>query len=200
MIKRKIGNYEVGKTIGEGNFGKWANPIAFTNYYRVKLATHTQTGEKCAIKIIEKNKAMKNGLAEQIKKEVRDLRSLFQQNIEILNDSKITIMKKINHPNIVNMKDALISTNHIYMINEYVGGGEIFNKIGLVNSEYSYLKLQKEDYQKRLQENIFNNSSMVTIFLVPKILAIAYCHSQGVYHRDLKPENILLDEGNNIKV
>lgn len=38
MVK-KVGKYEIGKTIGEGTFGK------------VKLATNTETGEKLAIKV-----------------------------------------------------------------------------------------------------------------------------------------------------
>ena len=42
--EKKIGYYLLGKTIGEGTFGK------------VKLATHTLTGEKVAIKIYPKYK------------------------------------------------------------------------------------------------------------------------------------------------
>ncbi len=42
--EKKIGNYILGKTIGEGTFGK------------VKLANHTLTGEKVAIKILVKEK------------------------------------------------------------------------------------------------------------------------------------------------
>ena len=41
--KNEITNYKYVKTIGEGTFGK------------VKLAIHTLTGEKVAIKILEKN-------------------------------------------------------------------------------------------------------------------------------------------------
>jgi 5'-AMP-activated protein kinase catalytic alpha subunit len=40
--QKKIGNYILGKTIGEGTFGK------------VKLASHTLTKEKVAIKILVK--------------------------------------------------------------------------------------------------------------------------------------------------
>lgn len=39
-----VGNYNLGKTIGEGTFGM------------VKLGTHTLTGELVAIKILEKEK------------------------------------------------------------------------------------------------------------------------------------------------
>ncbi len=42
--EKKIGYYLIGKTIGEGTFGK------------VKLGTHTLTGERVAIKILVKEK------------------------------------------------------------------------------------------------------------------------------------------------
>lgn len=45
MVK-KVGKYEIGKTIGEGTFGK------------VKLATNTETGEKLAIKVRDVMKVM----------------------------------------------------------------------------------------------------------------------------------------------
>jgi len=44
MICKSIGNYIISKTLGEGTFGK------------VKLGTHTLTGEKVAVKILEKSR------------------------------------------------------------------------------------------------------------------------------------------------
>ena len=41
---KKIGHYAIGKVIGEGTFGK------------VKLGVHIYTGEKVAVKILEKDK------------------------------------------------------------------------------------------------------------------------------------------------
>jgi serine/threonine protein kinase len=56
MIAKNLGDYKFGKTLGEGAFSK------------VKLAVHTPTGEKVAIKIIDKRKmADSNGASEKDK-------------------------------------------------------------------------------------------------------------------------------------
>lgn len=53
-VKRKIGKYEVGRTIGEGSFAK------------VKFARNSQTGEAVAIKILDKDAVLKHKMAEQV--------------------------------------------------------------------------------------------------------------------------------------
>ena len=47
-MNKKIGDFSIGKTIGEGTFGK------------VKAGIHLPTGEKVAIKILEKKKIISN--------------------------------------------------------------------------------------------------------------------------------------------
>jgi len=46
---RQVGNYVLSKTLGEGTFGK------------VKLGVHTLTGEKVAIKVLEKDRIVDKG-------------------------------------------------------------------------------------------------------------------------------------------
>lgn len=53
-IKRRVGKYEVGRTIGEGTFAK------------VKFARNSETGEPVALKILDKEKVLKNKMAEQV--------------------------------------------------------------------------------------------------------------------------------------
>lgn len=53
-IKRRVGKYEVGRTIGEGTFAK------------VKFAKNSETGESVAIKILDKDKVLKHKMAEQV--------------------------------------------------------------------------------------------------------------------------------------
>ena len=70
-IKRKIiGHYFLEKSIGEGTFGK------------VKLGTHTLTGEKVAIKILEKDRITDVSDVERVAREIH-------------------ILKLIRHPNII---------------------------------------------------------------------------------------------------
>lgn len=53
-IKRRVGKYEVGRTIGEGTFAK------------VKFARNSETGEPVALKILDKEKVLKHKMSEQV--------------------------------------------------------------------------------------------------------------------------------------
>lgn len=52
--KRRMGKYELGRTIGEGTFAK------------VKFARNSETGQPVAIKILDKEKVLKHKMAEQV--------------------------------------------------------------------------------------------------------------------------------------
>ncbi|CAF1858944.1 unnamed protein product [Brassica oleracea var. botrytis] len=145
---RKLGKYEVGRTIGEGSFAK------------VKFARNTDSGENVAIKIMAKSTILKNKMADQIKRE-------------------ISTMKIVRHPNIVRLYEVLASPSKIYIVLEFVTGGELFDRI--VHKG----RLEESEARKYFQQLID---------------AIAHCHCKGVYHRDLKPENLLLDNNGNLKV
>ncbi|XP_011080461.1 CBL-interacting serine/threonine-protein kinase 3 isoform X1 [Sesamum indicum] len=147
-IKRRIGKYEVGRTIGEGTFAK------------VKFARNSETGEAVAVKILDKDKVLKHKMAEQIKRE-------------------IATMKLIKHPNVVRIYEVMASKTKIFIILEFITGGELFDKI--VNHGR-----MKEDEARKYFQQLIN--------------AVDYCHSRGVFHRDLKPENLLLDAAGNLKV
>ncbi|OIT29605.1 PREDICTED: CBL-interacting serine/threonine-protein kinase 24-like [Nicotiana attenuata] len=147
-VKRKLGKYELGRTIGEGTFAK------------VKFAQNTETGENVAVKILAKSTILKHRMVEQIKRE-------------------ISIMKIVRHPCIVRLHEVLASQTKIYIIQEFVTGGELFDKIV---------------HQGRISEDEARR------YFQQLIDAVAHCHSKGVYHRDLKPENLLLDCQGNLKV
>ncbi|KAH9790446.1 CBL-interacting protein kinase 32 [Citrus sinensis] len=68
-IKRRVGKYEVGRTIGEGTFAK------------VKFARNSETGEPVALKILDKEKVLKHKMAEQIKREVATMKLVKHPNV-----------------------------------------------------------------------------------------------------------------------
>ncbi|CAN6442379.1 unnamed protein product [Victoria cruziana] len=148
MVMRKVGKYEVGRTVGEGTFAK------------VKFAKNTETGEGVAMKVLAKSSILKHKMVDQIKRE-------------------ISIMKLVRHPNIVRLHEVLASQTKIYIILEFITGGELFDKIV---------------HQGRLSERESRR------YFQQIIDAVEYCHKKGVYHRDLKPENLLLDSQGNLKI
>lgn len=98
MFVSRLNQYVVGKTLGSGATGK------------VKLATNEKTGQRVAIKIINKKNLRAKQMEEEIKRE-------------------ITIMKQLKHPNVVKLFEVLDSKENIYMILELISGGELFGKI-----------------------------------------------------------------------
>lgn len=144
----QLGKYDLGRTLGEGNFGK------------VKLAKNIETGQPFAVKILEKNRIIDLKITDQIKREIATL-------------------KLLKHPNVVRLHEVLASKSKIYMVLEYVTGGELFDRIA------SKGKLPEAAGRKMFQQLIDG---------------VSYCHNKGVFHRDLKLENVLVDAKGNIKI
>ncbi|KAJ8447943.1 hypothetical protein Cgig2_028819 [Carnegiea gigantea] len=90
--------YELGRELGRGTFAKV--------YYARNLASN----QSVAIKVVDKEKILKVGLINQIKRE-------------------ISVMRLVKHPNIVELYEVMASKTKIYFVMEYVKGGELFNKI-----------------------------------------------------------------------
>ncbi|ONK62448.1 uncharacterized protein A4U43_C07F3960 [Asparagus officinalis] len=90
--------YEVGRMLGQGTFAK------------VYHARNLKTSQSVAIKVIDKEKVLRVGLIDQIKRE-------------------ISVMRLVRHPHIVQLYEVMASKNKIYFVLEYVKGGELFNKV-----------------------------------------------------------------------
>ncbi|XP_022768518.1 CBL-interacting serine/threonine-protein kinase 8-like isoform X8 [Durio zibethinus] len=157
MVVRKVGKYEIGRTIGEGTFAK------------VKFAQNTETGESVAMKVLDRSTIIKHKMVDQIKRE-------------------ISIMKLVRHPYVVRLHEVIASRTKIYIILEFITGGELFDKIAdgkLVIMQIHNGRLSEAEARRYFQQLIDG---------------VEYCHSKGVYHRDLKPENLLLDSLGNLKI
>lgn len=151
---QKIGPWKLGKTLGRGATG------------RVLLGVHQTTGQKAAVKVVSKSElgedqaAKAGGLPYGIERE-------------------IIIMKLLTHPNVLRLYDVWETSKALYLVLEYVEGGELFD-----------LLVERGPLHEQEAVKYFRQI----------ILGTAYCHALGICHRDLKPENLLLDASLNVKL
>ncbi|XP_059635559.1 CBL-interacting serine/threonine-protein kinase 6 [Cornus florida] len=92
------GKYELGRQLGHGTFAK------------VYHARNLKTGKNVAMKVVGKEKVIKVGMMDQVKRE-------------------ISVMKMVKHPNIVELHEVMASKTKIYFAMELVRGGELFSKV-----------------------------------------------------------------------
>ncbi|KAG5112749.1 hypothetical protein JHK82_036018 [Glycine max] len=85
----RLGKYELGRTLGEGNFGK------------VKFARNTDSGQAFAVKIIEKNKIVDLNITNQIKREIATLKLLRHPNVVRLYEEDGLLHTTCGSPNYV---------------------------------------------------------------------------------------------------
>ncbi|RPA81766.1 Pkinase-domain-containing protein [Ascobolus immersus RN42] len=126
---------------------------------RVRLAKHSGTGQLSAIKIISKGCGSK-GFVSHIEREV-------------------VLMKALFHPCIVKLYDVWENKSQVFLVLEYLEGGELFDLVA---------RLQKVPEHQ-------------AVSLFSQILSgLSFCHLLRICHRDLKLENILLDGSGNAKI
>ncbi|XP_011039062.1 PREDICTED: CBL-interacting serine/threonine-protein kinase 9-like isoform X1 [Populus euphratica] len=143
--------------VGKYELGK---TIGEGSFAKVKVAKNVETGDVVAIKILDREQVLRHKMVEQLKRE-------------------ISTMKLIKHPNVIKIFEVMASKTKIYIVIEFVDGGELFDTI----AKHGRLR---EDEARRYFQQLIN--------------AVDYCHSRGVFHRDLKPENLLLDSHGVLKV
>lgn len=86
---------------------------------------------------------------------------------------EIKILKKVDHPNIIKLHEAIDTAKYVYLATEYISGP-------------SLLKYLKSKPNHMMEESEIKN------LWGQLIKAISYLHSKNVTHRDVKLENILL--------
>ncbi|KAI9737931.1 MAG: hypothetical protein M1834_009301 [Cirrosporium novae-zelandiae] len=165
--KQFIGPWQLGKSLGEGLTSK------------VRLGRHALTQQTAAIKIISKKSPAVTSSKSFANMDILLASASSPRSMPFGLEREIIIMKLINHPSIINLYDIWENRGELYLILEYVEGGELFSYIS--------------------KECVLDESEAARIFR-QIVSGVGYCHHFNICHRDLKPENILLDRDLNVKL
>lgn len=145
-------DFTFGSKLGEGNYSK------------VHRATDNESGALVAIKCIAKDKIKRSSQGPKI----------------LVNE--IFCMRSLAHPNVLRLERVYEEDEFVYLVLEYVEGGDLFAKI-IAAEKFS------EKYSAVIARKILS--------------ALAYMTQCNIIHRDIKLENILmstLDEESDIKI
>ncbi|XP_055857518.1 serine/threonine-protein kinase GL21140 isoform X2 [Episyrphus balteatus] len=127
------------------------NVIGDGNFAIVLKIKDRQTSKPYALKVIDKSKC--KGKKHYI-------------------DAEVRVMKKLNHPHIISLIMDVDQPSIMYLVLEYVSGGDLFDAITRVT--------RFSEEQSR-------------VMIKHLAAAMAYLHSMSIVHRDIKPENLLVE-------
>ncbi|XP_019362321.1 PREDICTED: citron Rho-interacting kinase isoform X2 [Gavialis gangeticus] len=131
------------------------------HFAEVQVVRERATGDVYAMKVMSKQSL------------------LLQENVSFFEEERSILSRNIS-PWIPQLQYAFQDKNHLYLVMEYLPGGDL---LSLLNR-----------YEDQLDE------SMVQFYLAELILAIQSVHQMGYVHRDIKPENVLIDRIGHIKL
>ncbi|RUP49850.1 kinase-like domain-containing protein [Jimgerdemannia flammicorona] len=154
MIK---GIYKRMRILGKGNFGK------------VYLAEHKTTKLKVLLQRVVAIKAI----------DKRNFKNDCQQKHVHSEKGISEALQRFQHENIVEVYDVFQDDDFVWIVMEYLEGGELFERIKDGKS------LEESEARKWFGEIME---------------AVRYMHKHHLVHRDLKPENILLDREGHIRI
>lgn len=140
--KPKPSDFESIKVLGVGSYGK------------VLLVREKKTGKLFAQKQLKKASII-----------------LQNKTIERTINEK-SILESVSHNSIVKLYYAFQDYDKLYLILEYLDGGELF---------------------QHLQQEKFLSETNAAVYLAQMVLGLEHLHKIGIVYRDLKPENCLLD-------
>ncbi|KAI5054919.1 hypothetical protein GOP47_0030064 [Adiantum capillus-veneris] len=134
--------------------------IGAGTFGQVFIARHVKTNIVCAIKCMSKAAIMKAKHFAHVKSEKE-------------------ILQKLDFPFVVNLLGYCQDDKFVYLILEYVGGGDFFGHL-------------------RKKEKL--DETAARFYAAQVVLCFEYLHSLDIIYRDLKPENLVLDEKGNMKI
>lgn len=134
--------------------------IGTGTFGRVYLVRHMQTGTYLAMKVLRKADVVRLNQVEHLK-------------------SERAILAALSHVSIVNMVRSFQDETSLYMLLEYVIGGELF----------THLRRAKRF-----------STDVARYYAAEVVNTLTYLHDKGIIYRDLKPENLLLDARGGLKM
>lgn len=146
-----VTDFDIGKTLGTGSFG------------RVRFVTWTKGNQDVdfyAMKMLKKSAIIR------------------LKQVDHINSEK-DILLSLEHPFIVNLFGTFHDTRFLYLLLEYVVGGEFFTHLRKAG------RFSNDDSK-------FYSACITCIF--------DYCHGKNIIYRDLKPENVLLARDGYLKL
>ncbi|EDL26370.1 serine/threonine-protein kinase ICK isoform X1 [Mus musculus] len=101
---------------------------------------------------------------------IKKMKRKFYSWEECMNLREVKSLKKLNHANIVKLKEVIRENDHLYFIFEY---------------------MKENLYQLIKERNKLFPESAIRNIMYQILQGLAFIHKHGFFHRDLKPENLL---------
>jgi calcium-dependent protein kinase len=119
-----------------------------------------------AFGVVYKGKEKTTGL-------VRAIKQIFNENITNYDGfmTEVSALKTLDHPNVVKLYEVYQDSKCVFLVLEYLDGGELF------------------DY---ITDNDHLDEAESAQFFKQMMSSIIYCHKNRICHRDLKPDNFML--------
>uniref|UniRef100_A0A8C9T1W5 Ribosomal protein S6 kinase n=1 Tax=Scleropages formosus TaxID=113540 RepID=A0A8C9T1W5_SCLFO len=144
--------FELLRVLGKGGYGK---------VFQVRKVSGVTSGKIFAMKVLKKAMIVRNAKDTAHTKAERN------------------ILEEVKHPFIVDLIYAFQTGGKLYLILEYLSGGELF------------MQLERE--------GIFMEDT-ACFYLAEISMALGHLHQNGIIYRDLKPENIMLNNQGHVKL
>ena len=147
--------------------------LSYNDFELLKLLGRGSFGEVLLVRLKANKKlyAMK----------VLDKKMLKQRKQQIHTKTERDLMVKINCPFIVNIKSAFQDETKLYIVSEFLQGGDLF--FHLHEKRYTVFPEIKARF-----------------YIMELVIALDFLHQNNMIYRDLEPENILLDSQGHVKL